>query len=63
MISRPATCEEHLAILRPALEGDWDGAAAALTHHLELARDKAEQTLARIHLGEPASAPAAEKKE
>ena len=63
MISRTATCEEHLAILQPALEGDWDGAAAALTHHLELARDKAEQTLARIHLGEPASAPAAEKKE
>ena len=65
MISRPATCEEHLAILRPALEGDWNGAAAALTLHLELARDKAEQTLARIHLGEPASAAAdkADKKE
>ena len=60
MISRTATCEEHLAILQPALEGDWDGAAAALTHHRELARDKAEQTLARIHLGEPAPA-AAEK--
>ena len=57
--------EEHLAILRPALEGDWNGAAAALTLHLELARDKAEQTLARIHLGEPASAAAdkADKKE
>ena len=31
MISRSATCEEHLAILQPALAGDWEGAAAALT--------------------------------
>ena len=52
MIDRGATCEEHLAILQPALAGDWEGAAAALTRHIELARDKAEETLARIHLGE-----------
>ena len=51
MIDRGATCEEHLAILQPALAGDWEGAAAALTRHIELARDKAEETLARIHLG------------
>ena len=52
MISRKDTCEEHLAILGPAIAGDWGAAADALTRHLELARDKAEQTLARIHLGE-----------
>ena len=62
MISRSATCEEHLAILQPALAGDWNGAAAALTRHIELARDKAEETLARIHLGERAPAAAAADK-
>lgn len=52
MISQKDTCSEHLAILTPALAGDWDAAAAALTRHLELARDKAEGVLDRIHLGE-----------
>ena len=37
MISQKDTCSEHLAILTPALAGDWDAAAAALTRHLELA--------------------------
>ena len=50
--SQKDTCSEHLAILTPALAGDWDAAAAALTRHLELARDKAEGVLDRIHLGE-----------
>ncbi len=52
MIEQGNACEEHLAILTPALAGDWDAAADALTHHLELARDKAEGVLNRIHLGE-----------
>ena len=52
MIGQKETCEEHLAILEPALAGDWNAAADALTHHLELAREKAEGVLDRIHLGE-----------
>lgn len=52
LIGQQETCEEHLAILAPTLAGDWDAAADALTRHLELARDKAEGVLDRIHLGE-----------
>lgn len=51
LIGQENTCREHLAILEPALAGDWDAAADALTRHLELARAKAESVLDRIHLG------------
>ena len=51
LIGQEDTCREHLAILEPALAGDWNAAADALTHHLELAREKAESVLDIIHLG------------
>ena len=50
MINQEQTCEEHLQILDAALAGDWDGAAMALQHHLELARDKAEGVIKVIRL-------------
>ena len=50
MINQEQTCEEHLQILDAALSGDWDGAAMALQHHLELARDKAEGVIKVIRL-------------
>lgn len=50
MINQDQTCEEHLLILNAALREDWDGAADALQHHLELARDKAEGVLKVIRL-------------
>ena len=66
MINQEQTCEEHLEILKnwlesyhaeellqildAALAGDWDGAAMALQHHLELARDKAEGVIKVIRL-------------
>ena len=40
----------YLQILDAALAGDWDGAAMALQHHLELARDKAEGVIKVIRL-------------
>jgi transcriptional regulator len=50
MINQEQTCEEHLQILDAALSEDWDGAAMALQHHLELARDKAEGVIKVIRL-------------
>ena len=50
MINQEQTCEEHLEILDAALAGDWDRAADALQHHLELARDKAEGVIKVIRL-------------
>ncbi len=50
MINQGQTCEEHLEILTAGLAGDWDGAAVALQHHLELARDKAEGVIKVIRL-------------
>ena len=52
MIGEADTCEEHLEILQAALAGDWDGAADALYRHLERARDKAEDVIRQIDLGE-----------
>ena len=52
MIGEADTCEEHLEILQAALVGDWDGAADALYRHLERARDKAEDVIRQIDLGE-----------
>ena len=50
MINQEQTCEEHLQILDAALSDNWDGAAMALQHHLELARDKAEGVIKVIRL-------------
>ena len=50
MINQDQTCAEHLRILNAALHEDWDGAAEALQHHLELARDKAEGVIKVIRL-------------
>lgn len=50
MINQDQTCAEHLRILDAALHEDWDGAAEALQHHLELARDKAEGVIKVIRL-------------
>ena len=50
MINQDQTCEEHLHILDAALNDNWDTAAVALQHHLELARDKAEGVIKVIRL-------------
>ena len=50
MINQDQTCEEHLHILDAALNDNWDTAADALQHHLELARDKAEGVIKVIRL-------------
>lgn len=52
MIGQADTCEEHLEVLEAALAGQWDAAADALYRHLERARDKAEDVIHQIHLGE-----------
>ncbi|MFR9066893.1 MAG: hypothetical protein ACLVJH_08210 [Faecalibacterium prausnitzii] len=41
-----STCRSWM----PPLSEDWDGAAMALQHHLELARDKAEGVIKVIRL-------------
>ena len=50
MINQDQTCEEHLEILNAALSDNWNTAADALQHHLELARDKAEGVIKVIRL-------------
>ena len=50
MNNQDQTCEEHLHILDAALNDNWDTAADALQHHLELARDKAEGVIKVIRL-------------
>ena len=50
MINQEQTCEEHLEILNAALSDNWNTAADALQHHLELARDKAEGVIKVIRL-------------
>ena len=50
MINQDQTCEEHLEILNAALSDNWNTAADALQHHLELARDKAEGVVKVIRL-------------
>ena len=44
------TWEAHLEILPAALSDNWNTAADALQHHLELARDKAEGVIKVIRL-------------
>ena len=44
MINQDQTCEEHLEILNAALSDNWNTAADALQHHLELARDKPRES-------------------
>ena len=48
-MSEPIT-DKRRQILDAALSEDWDGAAMALQHHLELARDKAEGVIKVIRL-------------
>ena len=46
----PDLVQEHLEILNAALSDNWNTAADALQHHLELARDKAEGVIKVIRL-------------
>ncbi len=51
MIMQENTLEEHLAVLDAALAGDWEKAASAMDYHLQIAQDKAEEVIRRMHLG------------
>ncbi len=50
IICESNTREEHMAILKPALDGKWDEAADAMQLHLKLAQARAEEVVRMIHL-------------